>query len=384
MKILIATGIFKPELGGPATYAAELGKRLHSAGHKVSVITYSDKPMFDLDLGYQFPIIRIVRVPSKLKNYLRYLWAVFQLMKNADVIYTLDWFSAGLPVMIAAFLRRKKYIVRVGGGYIWEKYLSQNRPPVTLREFYERGIYKEYKVMYFIILFVLRRAQHVVFNTDDQRELYEKYYGLSPKKTSSIYNPVPESKFGALIHTYKAAYANRDKEIVFAGRFIKMKNVESVIKAFAKIKDTSFNLLLIGEGPTEPELRKLVADLDLASRVTFHPPMSQTELYRRIVNCYYVILPSWTDISPNQIYECLSLGIPFLVTKENYLSINKHDFPKIDPASVDDIADKMNMLLDPKTYDTFVDKLEALSFDNTWSNVVHQHIKLFNGLVKNK
>lgn len=380
MKILIATGIFKPEVGGPATYAAELGKRLQSAGHNVSVITYSDKQMFDLDLGFHFPIVRIVRESSKLKNYLRYLWGVWSLMKGKDVIYTLDWFSAGLPVMIAAFLRQKKYIVRVGGGYIWEKYLAQGRPPVTLKDFYEMGIYKEYKLMYWLIKIILRRASCVIFNSDEQRVLYEKFYGL--KKTSAIYNPVPESKLGTLVQTYKTDYAHRDKEIVFAGRFIKMKNVESVIKAFAKLKDQAFKLLLIGEGPTEAELHKLVAEHDLGMRVEFHRPMSQTELYRRIANCYYVILPSWTDISPNQIYECLALSIPFLMTQENYLSINKHNFLKVDPSSVDDIAEKMNKLLDQKQYGAFVQSLQKLEFKHTWTHVVMQHMKIFNSIAK--
>ncbi|MDQ3014281.1 MAG: glycosyltransferase family 4 protein [bacterium] len=380
MRILIATGIFKPELGGPATYAAELGKRLQSAGHNVSVITYSEKQVHDLDLGFHFPIIRIIRQPSKLKNYLRYFWTVLSLMEGKDVIYTLDWFSAGLPVMVAAFLRRKKYIVRVGGGYIWEKYLSEGKPPVTLKDFYEKGIYKEYRIMYLLIKLVLRRASCVIFNSDEQRALYEKFYGL--KKTSTMYNPVPESKLGTLVHTYKTEYTNRDKEIVFAGRFIKMKNAESVIKAFAKIKDQSFKLLLIGEGPTEPELRTLVKEHELGTRVEFHRPMSQTELYRRIANCYYVILPSWTDISPNQIYECLALSIPFLVTQENYLSINKHNFLKVDPSSVDDIAEKMNNLLDQKQYEAFVQSLQKLEFNHTWTHVVMQHMKIFNAAAK--
>jgi hypothetical protein len=74
MRILIATGIFKPELGGPATYSAELGKRLHSAGHRVSLVTYSKKPQYDLDEGFHFPIIRVVWYPNKLRTYLTYFF----------------------------------------------------------------------------------------------------------------------------------------------------------------------------------------------------------------------------------------------------------------------------------------------------------------------
>jgi glycosyltransferase involved in cell wall biosynthesis len=279
--------------------------------------------------------------------------------------------------MFAAKLLGREYVVRVGGGYIWEKYLSQGKPPMPLKEFYERGLYKQYKVMYWLIKKVLQRAYLVIFNSDEQRELYRTFYKLEYRRIITIYNAVPEHKFGNLLQSYKMRNYDRDKEFVFAGRFIKMKNVESLIRAFAKVQDREFKLLLIGEGPTEPELHSIVKELKLEHRVTFMKPLSQLELYRRIANCYCVIIPSWTDISPHQAYECLALGIPFLLTKENYLSINKKNFVKIDPNSVDDIAEKMNWLLDGEHYMEFTESLEKLRFKRTWADVVSDHMKIF-------
>src|SRR4051812_1144994 len=142
MRILIATGIFKPEVGGPATLALELAKRLQQTGHKVSVLTYSNKPQYDFDKENQFRLIRVARTGNKLINYARYFFAAFGEIKDHDIVYTLDWFSGGFPIMLAAKWRGKKYIVRVGGGYIWEKYLMEGKPPVTLREFYHRSLHK--------------------------------------------------------------------------------------------------------------------------------------------------------------------------------------------------------------------------------------------------
>ena len=39
-KILIVTGIFPPDIGGPASYAKTVGQKL-SEGFKISVVTYS-------------------------------------------------------------------------------------------------------------------------------------------------------------------------------------------------------------------------------------------------------------------------------------------------------------------------------------------------------
>lgn len=382
MRLLITTGIFRPELGGPATFAAEFARRLTSIGHEVTVITYSDEVSYDFDKEYNYPIVRVLRTQSKLKNYWRYFWAVVKHARKFQCIYTLDWFSAGVPVLVAATLTRRKYFVRVGGGYIWEKYLMENRPPVTLKEFYEKGIHKEYKLMYKLIKLVLQHATKVIFNTDIQRELYNKYYNLNPERTLTVFNAIPEHKHGALMHTYRNEPSFvPDKEIVFAGRFIKMKNVETLVRAFAKLQDSEFKLLLIGDGPTEVELKTIVKELDIEERVEFIPKMSQQDLYRRIANSYLVVIPSWTDISPHQVYECLSLGIPFLLTQENYLTINSYDFIKIDPHSVDDIAEKMNKLLDPASYQTFTKSLQTIEYSHGWNNVVAEHLKSFKEFV---
>jgi glycosyltransferase involved in cell wall biosynthesis len=386
MRILITTGIFKPEPGGPATYAAELARRLQSSGHKVAVLTYSQKREYSKDKQFTFPLIRVVRVKNKLLNYVRYFFAVRREIKKYDFVYSLDWFSVGMPVMLAAKFSKKKYILRVGGGYIWEKYLAEGNSPVTLREFYEKRMYKKYLLMYLIIKRVFRNAAHIIFNSDIQRDLYLEPYGITREKTSVIYNPMPEGRFDGLVQSFNfdKRYADKDKEIVFWGRFIKMKNVESLVRAFAKMSDPSFRLLLIGEGPTEGDLRKLAAELDVAHRVEFFSPMSHSDLFRRIVNCYLFVLPSWTDISPNQINEAMSLKIPFLVTKENYLPINNQKFLKIDPKSVEDITEKINQLLDPSVYNAFLDSLHRLQFSFTWNDAVIQHVRLFRKILDEK
>jgi glycosyltransferase involved in cell wall biosynthesis len=172
-------------------------------------------------------------------------------------------------------------------------------------------------------------------------------------------------------------YREHDKEIVFAGRFIKMKNIDSLIRAFQKFRDPNFKLVLIGDGPEKKNLENLVKSLNLEERIDFLPAMSQSDLYRRIAHCYVVVIPSWTDVSPNQAYECLSLGIPFLITKENYLNITA-DLPlTIEPGKIDDIAEKLNALLDEETYQKFNRALKQITISHPWERVVEEHLLVF-------
>ncbi len=373
MKILIASGIFKPELGGPATFAAELGKRLTAAGHEIKVVTYAS-PSTAAPEKFSFPVVRVTRRTNKLSNYFRYFWRVWRLVNaRPDLVYCLDWFSAGVPAALVCRLRGVPYIVRVGGGYIWEKYLSSGQPPMTLKAFYEEGKYRNYPLMFKAIGWVLRGARTVIFNSNEQRILFEKYYSLAPRRTQTIYNVAPELQLEAA----PSAVLNRRHEIVFAGRLIVIKNVDSLIRAFARLRDTSFTLRIIGEGPEEKSLRRLASELGVAERTHFTPPLPQPELYRQLRDTYLVVIPSWTDISPHQVYECLALGIPFLLTKENYLPLDTTDILKIDPASVDDITEKLNLLLDGAEYQKHITSLGMLSSHWTWENVLVGHARIF-------
>ncbi len=384
MRILIATGIFRPEFGGPATFAFELGKRLAATGHDITLVTYSNEATYPSDAELGFPIIRVVRGVSKLSNYFRYFKVVYKEVKKNSIIYSLDWFSVGVPLALACKFVHKKYLLRVGGGYIWEKYLSEGKPPVTLKEFYNRKLYKNYPLMFWLIGKVLRGAERVIFNSDQQRILYNEVYKLNPEKTLTIWNAVPENRLSGLVQSYNSNGFERDKEIVFAGRLIKMKNVESLIQAFSLISDKSFKLLLIGDGPLEKTLRDLVSSLRLNDKVEFLGRMSQSELYKRIAHSYVVVIPSWTDVSPHQAYECLALGIPILLTKENYLNINSQKILTIDPASVSDITEKLNKILEPEAYAEFVQSLNNIKAHHPWSDVVGEHIRLFVNLNRNQ
>ena len=81
MKLLIATGLYPPEIGGPATYAKLFEERLPRYGIEVSI----------------FPF-RTVRHLPPLIRHIVYGWKVFRMSRNADLILVQDSVSTGLPV----------------------------------------------------------------------------------------------------------------------------------------------------------------------------------------------------------------------------------------------------------------------------------------------
>jgi glycosyltransferase involved in cell wall biosynthesis len=379
MRILIATGIFPPDIGGPATYAPAIAAKLHEAGWNVSVLAFSDSPQHDSGISYPFRLVRIVR-GNRLLNRVRFFFAALREARDADLVYTLDWFAAGLPVALAAKILRKPYVVRVGGDWAWESAYSESSDgqPVPLGDFYERGLYRHGAngVAYRIIRFVLRGASRVIFNSDMQRELYLRFYGLSAARVSTICNPVPR------VETTDIARGIPTHEIVYWGRLVVLKNLGSLVRAFAKARlPEDYTLALIGDGPQKRHLAKLIAETGLQNRIRLEPPMPLPELLARVKNCRAAIVPSWTEISPNQVCESLAIGLPALVTKENYLSIADQLPETIDPRSIPDIAAKLEMLADDARYENFSRRWRSIEFRHTWDDVLAEHLAVFSLIV---
>lgn len=377
MKIVIVTGIFEPESGGPATYAPRLAEGLVTAGDEVTVVTYSSTSGVATDADYSFRLVRVKR-GNKILNRVRFFFAVLPHIAKSDCVYLLDWFAAGLPAATAARIYKKPYAVRIGGDYLWEQqYLGSGKPSVSLASFYERGFdrapaYRAYRAL---IVRTLGGATKLVFNAVRMRDLYMSHYDLLPEKTVVIENPLPR------IDSVERGDAS-SKEIVFWGRLIEMKNVATLIRAFAVAQlPEAYHLTIIGDGPQRDLLIALAADLGLQSRISFEPAMPRDQVLNRVRNARAFVLPSWTDISPNQVYEALAIGLPGLVTRENYLGIHDRIPEMIDPTSVEDIAAKLRMLADDASYERFRDAFRAATFTRTWGDVAREHKEIFNALV---
>ena len=103
MKIVIATGVFPPDIGGPAKYAEHLYEEFLKQGHGVSVLAFGNAR----------------RLPSGIRH-LAYFFKLARLAKGADLVLALDTFSVGFPAFLAAKLFGVKVMVRVGGDFLWE------------------------------------------------------------------------------------------------------------------------------------------------------------------------------------------------------------------------------------------------------------------------
>src|SRR5688572_8809030 len=117
MRILIATGIFPPDIGGPATYVPQIAAAFAERGHQITVLTLSDH-LDGHDDTYPF---RVVRLPRRIFKPWRRLHTVVRLVRlgrNADVLFVN---GLAAEAVLANFLLRRPMVQKVVGDMAWER-----------------------------------------------------------------------------------------------------------------------------------------------------------------------------------------------------------------------------------------------------------------------
>lgn len=334
MRILIATGIYPPDIGGPAQYAVNMETEWKKLGHEVTVRTF--------------------RFERRLPSGVRHFWYLVKIAPaafRADFIFILDTFSAALPAVFLGRLFGKKTIIRTGGDFLWEGYVERTGDLVLLRNFYETRMDKfsqKERLIFRIMKWALQHASFVVFSTEWQRKIWMKPYCILALKTAVI-----ENYYGPK----EVSYPPVEKNFLAGTRPLQWKNDQRLKEAFEKVKDKDKSLVY--DNATTP----------------FSVFMD------KLAHSYAVILASLGDISPNLILDAIRHNKPFIVTQE----VGFYDRIKgcalfVDPESVEDIAEKIEWLSDPVHYEEQKKKIEAFSFVHSWEEIADEFLELYKKL----
>src|SRR4051812_4073073 len=156
MKLFIATGIYPPESGGPATYVKLLEEKLPRRGFEVEVLPF-----------------RVVRHLPPLVRHVAYFFKCLSCAERADAVYAQDTLSAGLPAALAARAAGKPFVVRVPGDYAWEQGQQRFGVEENLDEFQHRWHNPMVALMRSLQRFVVRQARAVVVPSEYMKKIVE-------------------------------------------------------------------------------------------------------------------------------------------------------------------------------------------------------------------
>jgi glycosyltransferase involved in cell wall biosynthesis len=325
MRILIATGIYPPDIGGPAKYAEGLEKSLKTLGNQVKVLSYSIEK----------------KLPWGLRQ-VCYLFRSLYFALRTDVIIALDTVSVGFPAVISSFLLGKKIAVRIGGDFLWETYLERSGIKIPLPDFYRilPTLSPKERIILKVHQFILDYTDFIVFSTEWHRDIWSSFYNINADKVRIVENCYYPPK----------QYEEPKEKIFLAGsRQIAVKNLDYVLEAFDQAKKTVSGI-----------------KLDIGS----YPPC---EYEQRLRSCYAIVVASLGDISPNSIMEAISYNKPFIITKYNGITnrIGKAGIV-VDPNNIESIENGFLKLADEKVYKKEVEKLRKITFSHSYEDIARE------------
>jgi glycosyltransferase involved in cell wall biosynthesis len=371
MKILIVTGIYPPDIGGPATYVKTIEERLLSSGHDVSVLTFGE-----------------VRSLPKVIRHVVFLFKCFRGAYKKDIVFAQDPVSVGLPAMVAAKVLRKKFFLRLGGDYAWEQGVLRYNIHETLDEFVvSKKTYPLFLMLARGIERIVARAAIAVAVQSSYMKGIISYWNISPSKITVI----PNSFSGKVLNTEKGFLREHlgmtGRIIISAGRMVPWKKFDELIKVIPTLlKDVpDLRLYLAGDGPEETKLKKLVAEHNLHTHVTFLGRVTKERLIEYLAAADVFVLNSTYEGFSHQILEAYAAGVPVIATNvcgnpeavdngESGLLIHPHDKTDLQRAIMD-------ILKNPTYADTLAQggkkKLDQFSTDRMMDGT-----NIFLGIIK--
>ncbi len=302
MRILIATGIYPPDIGGPATYSKELADELIRQGHTVVVITYGGKK----ELG-------LVTVSRQLPKGIRHFIYFLKVLRNAihaDIIYAQDPVSVGLPASFAAWFLRKKFVVRIAGDYAWEQGVGRFGVKELLDDFLKLRYGFRVELLRWCQQLVARSADLVIVPSEYLKEVVLRW-GLKNKNIEVVFSVA--QRVGKISKEDARASLGLDgKVFVSAGRLVSWKGFKMLIELMPKLLPAK--LIILGDGPERAALEALRDRLKLADSVLLLGAVSKEVLVQYVTAADVFLLNTGYEGYSHQLLESMAIGTPVVTT----------------------------------------------------------------------
>ncbi len=330
MKVLIATGIYPPSVGGPATYSKFLYDNLPKHDIEVAVASFDD----------------LRSLPIGIRHFLYFIKLLIDGI-GKDLIYAQDPVSVGYPAMWAAKILKKKFVLKIVGDYAWEQGVQRFGVDDLLDDFVKDM--REYHSR----VIRMKKIQKKVAESADKIIVPSRYlkkivgqWGINENKINVVFNA-----FEGILEIPDNRESLRDEvgfvgpTIITVGRLVPWKGFETLISVVDELKEEIkyLKLVIIGSGPDKYKLEKIVSKNHLFKNVLITGAMDRTNLFKYISAGDLFVLNTGYEGFSHQLLEVLALGVPIVTTNiggnpeiikdgENGLLVNYDDKEEIKSA----------------------------------------------------
>jgi glycosyltransferase involved in cell wall biosynthesis len=331
LRVLMVVDGWYPGSGGTEQQARMLSRVLASRGHDVNVLTLQRGPESGLRETIDgIPVQRIayprVRYVGAVVLVLRFAWRLLRARRRYDAIHVHMVTNLAPIAGLLRPLLRAAVVVKVSGAGEFEGGVldpAKQRQLVTwLRNAW------------------LRRVDYVQCISRYTRDRL-RAAGYPEAKLCMIPNGVELARFRA---RDESPPGDRLPTVVFVGRMRPVKGVDVLVRAWKDVQARHrARLVLAGEGPMLPELKRLVLELGIAGSVEFVGEVSAVPELLAKADIY--VQPSRQEGLPNAVLEAMAAGLPIVATRVSGNEDVVEDGRLVPPADAPRLAEAIGGLL---------------------------------------
>ena len=284
------SGIWPPDIGGPATFNPELVRFLVEQGWEVNVVSRTNNESSKKNLtGAQVHLIS-----RKTNRYLRTLLSFvtsLKLASKSDLV-----FDTGLTVEAAlvAKLSRKPLVIRLVGDLVWERHRNRSDKPMMLGGS-PPGV--SLKILRQVLNRAVKSSSLVISPSNELLEIAKVW--ANGIQICFIPNGVK----------IPAVYIrnNQELKVLISSRLVPWKNVDKVMDALNQISPSQWELVVVGSGPEQERLEFLASKLQY--KVSFLGELSKFELEQLMLRSDIFIQYSEYEGMSFSILEAMASGL---------------------------------------------------------------------------
>ncbi len=330
MRVVLVSGIWPPDVGGPASHAPALATALLAAGHEVEVVTTADLA----PESRPYPVRWVARSRPGPLRHLAVVRQVASSARRADRVYATTMVRRAA---LGAALARRPLVVKLVADEAFERERRSGRFDGTLEEFQQAPGGLRRRLLRATRTVALRRAERVLVPSAYLRGI-ALGWGLAPERMSVVPNPAPELPPLPSREQARARLGITGPVLASAGRLTAQKALRDALRAIARVP--AVELLVLGDGPERQALEREAETLGVSDRVRFLGAATRDEVLGLFRAADAVLVTSAWENLPHTVLEALAVGTPVIATAvggipevlvdgENGLLVPPHDVDAI-------------------------------------------------------
>jgi glycosyltransferase involved in cell wall biosynthesis len=305
VRVLISSGIWPPEVGGPASHGPEFGRFLAERGHRVRAVTTAG-PAGPEPAGFPIRAARkdrhqLIRQPAAAVT-------VLAAARGVDVVYATGLYGRSA---LAAAVHRVPLVLKLVNDPAYERARRLGVFTGTIEEFQAPQAGRRLALLKAGRRRVVERAELIIIPS---RYLAAIAYGwgVAPERVRVVPNPAPSIDGATSRAELRHRLGFESPTFVFAGRLTPQKNLPLAISALSRVPGAS--LVVVGEGPSRAQVERVIDDAGLRDRVTLTGALPRSDAIEYMRAADASILPSDWENFPHAAVEALAAETPVIAT----------------------------------------------------------------------